>query len=59
MVIWFVVIGVLGAANILIAPAILRAVNPAEAAHFLIADPKISFVVIGAPSTGLKMVNAR
>src|SRR2546430_8380286 len=48
MVIWFVVIGVLGAANILIAPAILRAVNPAEAAHFLIADPKISFVVIGA-----------
>src|SRR2546430_10933046 len=48
MVIWFVVIGVPGAANILIAPAILRAVNPAEAAHFLIADPKISFVVIGA-----------
>src|ERR1700760_4660733 len=48
MVIWFVVLGALGAANILIAPAILRAVNPAEAAHFLVADPKISFVVIGA-----------
>jgi KUP system potassium uptake protein len=48
MVVWFVVIGVLGAANIMIAPAILGAVNPAEAAHFLLADPKISFVVIGA-----------
>jgi KUP system potassium uptake protein len=48
MVVWFVVIGFLGAVNILSAPAILRAVNPAEAAHFLAADPKISFVVIGA-----------
>jgi KUP system potassium uptake protein len=48
MVVWFVVIGGLGAANILIAPAILGAINPAEAARFLIADPKISFVVIGA-----------
>jgi KUP system potassium uptake protein len=48
MVLWFAVIGGLGAANILIAPAILKAVNPAEAAHFLIADPRISFVVIGA-----------
>jgi KUP system potassium uptake protein len=48
MVIWFVVIGVLGAANILIKPAILRAVNPFEALHFLLADPKVSFVVIGA-----------
>jgi len=48
MVVWFVVLGGLGAANIFIAPAILRAINPIEAAHFLIADPKISFVVIGA-----------
>jgi KUP system potassium uptake protein len=48
MVVWFAVIGVLGAANILIAPAILKAVNPVEAAHFLFADPRISFVVIGA-----------
>jgi KUP system potassium uptake protein len=48
MVVWFVVIGVLGAANIVNAPAILRAVNPAEAARFLVADPRISFVVIGA-----------
>jgi KUP system potassium uptake protein len=48
MVIWFVVIGVLGASNIWSAPAILRAINPLEAAQFLAADPKISFVVIGA-----------
>src|SRR6202171_88550 len=48
MVIWFVVIGGLGAANISMAPAILRAVSPTEAVSFLIADPKISFVVIGA-----------
>jgi KUP system potassium uptake protein len=42
------VIGALGAANIFAAPAILSAVNPAEAARFLAADPKVSFVVIGA-----------
>src|SRR5450631_3391025 len=38
MVIWFVVIGGLGAANIWMAPAILRAVSPTEAVSFLIAD---------------------
>lgn len=48
MVIWFAVIGVLGAVNVWTAPTILKAINPAEAAHFLIADPRISFVVIGA-----------
>jgi KUP system potassium uptake protein len=48
MVLWFVVIGVLGMVNILAAPAILRAINPVEAVDFLVADPKISFVVIGA-----------
>jgi KUP system potassium uptake protein len=48
MVVWFAVIGVLGAVNIFAAPAILWAVNPAQAVHFLAADPKISFVVIGA-----------
>jgi KUP system potassium uptake protein len=48
MVAWFVVIGGLGLANIWMAPGILRAINPAEAARFLIDDPKIAFVVIGA-----------
>src|ERR1700732_4347281 len=52
MVIWFVVIGGLGVANIWMAPAILRAVSPTEAVSFLIADPKISFVVIGARFLG-------
>jgi KUP system potassium uptake protein len=48
MVVWFVVIGALGLANIWTAPAILKTINPAEAAQFLVADPKISFAVIGA-----------
>ncbi len=48
MVVWFVVLGGLGLANIWMAPAILGAVNPLEAVHFLMHDPKISFVVIGA-----------
>lgn len=48
MVVWFTVIAVLGIVNILKAPAILHAVNPLEAARFLVTDPKISFVVIGA-----------
>jgi KUP system potassium uptake protein len=48
MVVWFAVIGMLGATNIWTAPAILQAVNPAHAGRFLIADPNISFAVIGA-----------
>jgi KUP system potassium uptake protein len=48
MVLWFIVIGVLGAANIWTAPAILQAINPADAARFLMVDPLISFAVIGA-----------
>lgn len=48
MVVWFCVIAILGAINIARAPAILHALSPLPAAHFLIADPKISFVVIGA-----------
>ena len=48
MVLWFVVLGVLGAANIWMAPAIIGAINPLEAVRFLMADPIISFAVIGA-----------
>jgi KUP system potassium uptake protein len=48
MVIWFIVIGVLGAINIWAAPTIFHALNPIEAARFLAADPFISFAVIGA-----------
>jgi len=48
MLLWFVVIGCLGAANIWSGPAIIKAINPAEALRFLSADPFISFAVIGA-----------
>src|ERR1700689_1474535 len=48
MVVWFVVIGVLGATNIWMAPAIVKAINPAAAASFLAANPIIAFAVIGA-----------
>jgi KUP system potassium uptake protein len=48
MVIWFVVIGILGAVNIWKAPGVIAAINPAHAIHFLFADPVVSFAVIGA-----------
>ena len=48
MVAWFGVIGVLGAANIWTAPAILQALNPWFAVRFLTVDPVVSFAVIGA-----------
>ena len=48
MVVWFAVLAVLGAINVWAAPAILHAVNPLEAVHFLAAAPIISFAVIGA-----------
>lgn len=48
MVVWFIVIGVLGAINIWAAPGIVRAFNPIEAARFLVADPLIAFAVMGA-----------
>jgi KUP system potassium uptake protein len=48
MVVWFVSIGALGAAGIWMRPAILWALNPLAAAHFLANDPFIAFAVIGA-----------
>src|ERR1700733_3432551 len=48
MVLWFAVIGLLGAMSILTDPEIVGALNPAWAARFLTADPIISFAVIGA-----------
>jgi len=48
MVVWFVAIGVLGAAGIWMSPAILKALNPVEGVRFLARDPIISFAVIGA-----------
>ena len=48
MVIWFVVIGLLGFVNIWAAPAILRAIDPLEAARFVVANPVIAFAVMGS-----------
>ena len=48
MVIWFVVIGLLGFVNIWAAPAILRAIDPLEAARFVVAHPVIAFAVMGS-----------
>jgi len=50
MVVWFLAIGLLGAANIYIAPAILEAVSPGEAARFVLANPVAAFTVIGGVS---------
>jgi KUP system potassium uptake protein len=47
MLVWFVVIGLIGASHIWAAPEILKAVNPVEAGRFLAANPMIAFVVIG------------
>ncbi|AVP96159.1 potassium transporter Kup [Ahniella affigens] len=47
MTIWFLVIGVLGLVEILVAPTILRAVNPWYGVLFFLAHPLISFVALG------------
>jgi KUP system potassium uptake protein len=47
MVIWFVVIGLLGAVNIWAAPEILQALSPVEAARFIFANPVTAFAVMG------------
>src|SRR6476659_6374581 len=47
MVVWFLVIGLLGAVNIVAAPVILKAINPGEAARFVSANPIIAFAVMG------------
>jgi KUP system potassium uptake protein len=47
MVGWFLAIGLLGAANIYVAPAILEAVNPAEAARFVFTNPVTGLTVMG------------
>ena len=48
MVLWFGVIGVLGASGIWMAPQIVKALDPVWAVAFLTADPVVSFAVVGA-----------
>jgi KUP system potassium uptake protein len=47
MVAWFVAIGVFGVINIIRAPEILRAFNPAEAVRFALESPLTLFIVLG------------
>ncbi len=48
MLLWFGVLTVLGVTNILIEPDVLRALNPAWAVSFLLANPKLGFLSLGA-----------
>jgi KUP system potassium uptake protein len=48
MVLYFVVIAVLGAAQIVRAPEVLWAINPAHAAGFLMGNGHVGFIVLGA-----------
>jgi KUP system potassium uptake protein len=48
MVIWFVTLAVLGAANVMVAPDVMRALNPAWGFAFLANNPGIGFFSLGA-----------
>jgi KUP system potassium uptake protein len=48
MAIWFVIIGVLGAIEIVKQPEILRALNPLYGIQLLTADPYHGFILLGA-----------
>jgi KUP system potassium uptake protein len=48
MVVWFVVIGALGANEVAAHPGILRAVSPTYAGRFLADDPMLGFFALGS-----------
>ena len=48
MVLWFVILGVLGAIAILKAPQILRAVNPMYGVNLFLREPWTAFVALGS-----------
>ncbi|MGE5170519.1 MAG: potassium transporter Kup [Rudaea sp.] len=48
MSLWFVAIGVLGAAEIARTPAVLAALDPVYAVRFVAANPEVAFVAFGA-----------
>jgi KUP system potassium uptake protein len=48
MVVWFVVMAVLGALQIIDEPSVLRAVDPRYAISFLVTEPAAAFVSLGA-----------
>src|SRR5260370_22481711 len=48
MLVWFATIAVLGVGGILHRPDVLAAVNPAHALGFLLENPPVGFLVLGA-----------
>jgi KUP system potassium uptake protein len=48
MVLWFVVLAAMGVVNIVRSPAILAALNPWHALHFLYANRMVAFIALGA-----------
>ena len=48
MMLWFATLGVLGLANIVAAPDVLRALNPGWAVQFFVANPGLGFLSLGA-----------
>ncbi len=48
MVLWFLIIGVMGAAQIAKNPSVLGAISPLHAAHFAIAHYELAFLTLGA-----------
>ena len=47
MVLWFLVLAVLGASNVVKEPAVLAALNPAYGFHFAMIDPLLCFFALG------------
>ena len=48
MMLWFAALAVLGLANVVAAPGVLRALNPGWAMQFFVANPGLGFLSLGA-----------
>ncbi len=48
MTFWFITLAVLGISNILMEPAVIKAINPYYAAAFLLGHPMLGFLSLGA-----------
>lgn len=48
MLLWFVTIGVLGLASVLQTPSVLASINPVYGLQFLVSEPLIGFLALGA-----------
>ena len=48
MIVWFTVLAVLGAFHVVQDPGVLAAVNPVHAGRFIVANPRLAFLALGA-----------